>query len=467
MPGDHKDIMETPAYNAKKQSFSDRTLAGDTSSLHKRASCFPRPRLIVLFWMGAIIAVAVMARVQPAGWDAHVYWKAIQSLRRGADPYAEGIAAQRAFPHRPAPSAPEQCVFTYVYSPLTLPLLRLLAALPGGLLGVLYGLALAAGTLLEVWSGFQMAVERERRWLALMLPAVAFFPGLIVDDVILSGNAAYILYGLILAAAVPGWKSGRWFWYYLAVLAASICKAPMLTLLTFPILVGKRQWVPACTTAAAGLMLFAVQSRLWPELFREFLLAVRLQFDWNHDFGFSPAGLLGKILWAMGRPYSPATTVLYLVFASVLGIVLLELARRVRLDKAPRETWIPVALVGTFLLNPRIMKYDLAAITVPMLLIGWRTLRYALKDSSSGKLGRSLRFIGGTPTGAAPPARSASNRQNRPNLALVLVGSACFLTPNLLSATGPPWWPIELAVLLAVFTLGIWSLYLPQLEAQP
>ena len=43
---------------------------------------------------------------------------------------------------------------------------------------------------------------------------------------------------------------------------------------------------------------------------------------------------------------------------------------------------VPVALVGTALLNPRIMKYDLAAITIPMLLIGGRALRFALERSA-------------------------------------------------------------------------------------
>jgi len=59
---------------------------------------------------------------------------------------------------------------------MTLPLLRLLAAFPAWLLGLFYWAAIATGALLQLWAGFQMAEERERRWLALMLPALAFFP---------------------------------------------------------------------------------------------------------------------------------------------------------------------------------------------------------------------------------------------------------------------------------------------------
>jgi len=321
--------------------------------------------------MGAVIAVVVMACVGPVGWDAKDFWKAIQTVHHGSDPYAEDLVARQ----------------EYHYSPMTLPLLRLLAVFPGWLLRLLYWAAVATGSLLELWAGFQMADQRERRWLALMLPAVTFFPGLITDDVILSGNVAYPLYGVILAAAVSGWKRGSWSWFYIAVLAASVFKTPFLALLAFPVLMDGRQWVRSGMTAVTGVLIFAAQMRLWPDMFREYLLTLRLMFDGGHDFGYGPVGTLGKALWRRGLPFSPATTILYLIFACVLGIVLLFLARRVREWKLPRETWVPVALVGTALLNPRIQKYDLAAFTVPMLLIGWRALRFALGGSPGERQG--------------------------------------------------------------------------------
>jgi hypothetical protein len=426
-----------------------------------------RQRLIIPFWIAAIISVAVMATTGPAGWDARNCGKAIQSLRHGGDPYAEGIAAQQAFHNRPASSAAEHAPLTYVYSPLTLPLLRLLAALPDGMLAVLFWAAVAAGFLLELWAGYEMAAEHERPWLALLLPVVAFFPGLITDDVILSGNVAYILYGPILMAAVLGWRRGRWFWYYLAVLAASICKAPFLTLLAFPILVGRRQWFPAGSTAAAGLLLIAAQARLWPKVFSEYLSVLRLMFDDAHDFGYGPAGVLGRALWKMGRPYSSATIILYLAFAGALGIALLLLARHVRQENLSRETWIPIALVGTFLLNPRIMKYDMAAITIPMLLIGWRTLRKALNHSSSGYLLRSPRLIDDQPAPGTSRPLSGAPGQHLSILTLSLIGAACFLVPNTITVVGPTWWPVELAVMLGIFTIGISSLHRTSLKAQP
>ena len=373
-----------------------------------------------------------MAYTGSAGWDSQVYWKTVLSLRHGGDPYAEGIAAQQAFHEQAASGAREP--FPYIYSPLTLPLLRLLGALPGWLMGVLYVGALTVAFLLELWTGFQMASEQERPWLVLMLPLVAFFPGLIVDDVILSGNVAFILYGLILAAAVPGWKRNHWLWFYIAVVAASIFKMPMLTLLAFSVLAGKRQWYPSGIAAAVGMLLFAVQIRLWPELFREYLLAIRLEFNYGHDFGYGPAGVLGKALWHTGRPYMPTTTVLYLVFAGVLGLVLLMIRKHVRLSGLPQGTWIPVALVGTFLLNPRIQKYDMAAVTVPMLLIVWRAMR-----SAKGRIA----------AGAA-----------------IATGIGCFLIANAITVAGPSWVPVELMVFGAVLVLGFRELKRPAVDAQ-
>ena len=341
-------------------------------------------------------------------------------------------------------------------------LLRLLAAFPRWLLGLLYWGAVATGALLQLWAGFQMADRRERRWLALMLPAIIFFPGLITDDAILSGNVAYLLYGAILAAATFGWKHGRWSWYYIAVLAASVFKTPFLVFLAFPVLMesgnrdtdsesGRRQWVPSAVAAIAGVLIFAAQIRLWPGLFREYLSSLRLVFDYLHDFGYGPAGTLGKALWRRGLPSSLATTILHLAVVGVLAIVLLFLARRVREWNLSREAWVPVALVGTALLNPRIMKYDLAAITIPMLLIGGRALRLALGSSAGERQ-------------AANPHGTGQKRADR---TLILVASGCFLIPNVITVAGPSWFPVELVALLTVFAMGVWSLDQSCLEVQP
>jgi hypothetical protein len=362
-----------------------------------------------------------MVSLGPAGWDAQGYWKTSQSVRHHSDPYVQDLIALQAFHERLAVNPAEPPPFVYVYSPLTLPLLRVLAIFPLWLIALLYWTAVVVGAMLELWAGFQMANVRERGWLVLMLPAIVFFPGLVTDDVILSGNIAYVLYGAILAAATVGWKRGNWSWYYFAVLLASVFKAPFLALLAFPVLIenDKRQWVSALLTAVGGVLLFAAQMKFWPVMFREQLLSLCHVFDWLHDFGYGPASILGRALWQRGVPSTRATTILYLVSASWLVAILLYLAARVRQWNLPRETWVPIALVGTVLLNPRIQKYDLAAITIPMLLIGWRALRFAWAGAGNSELGNSER-----PQIASP-------------WQLIFVAAGCLLIPNVITVVGP------------------------------
>jgi hypothetical protein len=406
---------------------------------------FCRPRLIVLFWTAAVLALAAMAYAGAVGWDARGYWKAVQSVQHNSDPYAEDIVALQAFHQRLATNPAEPRPFVYVYSPLTLPLLRLLALFPGSFVGLLYAIAVALGAAIQFWAGFQMADQRERRWLMFVLPAVVFFPGLVTDDVILSGNVAYLLYGGILLGGTAGWKRGHWTWYYLAVLIASVFKTPFLAFLAFPVLIDARQWVRSSMTAIAGVLIFAAQARVWPALFREYLTSLLLVFDWLHDFGFGPASVLGLYLWRRGRPTATPTTILFVICAGVIGVVLLVLARHVREWNLPREAWVPVALVGTALLNPRVMKYDLAAITVPMVLIGGRALRLLWKAGGS--------------------ATEAKNRSGR---TLILVGSILFfLIPNIITTVGPSWFPGEFLVLATVFVLGVWSVWRLRVEDQP
>ena len=191
----------------------------------------------------------------------------------------------------------------------------------------------------------------------------------------MSGNIAYILYPVILAAAVLGWKHGRWSWFYAAVLAASCVKAPLLSLAVIPVLSARRQWVPAAAIVAAGAALFAMQPLIWPSLFRHYLQAVELQFSYNRDFGCSPAGLFSGVLFDHGLPYSPASMIFYLCYAVPLFALLLWLSREFLRGGFPLRQWAPVLLVGVILLNPRLIEYDVAPLAIPLALIGWRYLR--------------------------------------------------------------------------------------------
>jgi len=331
-------------------------------------------RLIpVFFWILAIAAVPLWCVLDPGnGWDAKVYSAAIHALQAGHDPYADGFAAQSAFYSQTAIHAPSPPPYAYVYAPLTLPLLRMAGALPELLCASGYWLLYGLAVLVQIWVTMQAAEPKERRFLAYLAPAAAFFPGLLQNDTLKCGNIAYILYGLVFLAALHGWRRGQWHWFYAVTLAASVFKAPLLSLLAIPILSARRQWLPAGAAAATGVGLFAMQIWLWPTYSRNYLRVVELQFRYNHDFGVSPVGLFSTSLSDLSLPYSRAAGLFYILYALPLAGILFYLARQYFDGRFSLERWMPVMLTGVILLDPRIMEYDVATITLLLALILWR-----------------------------------------------------------------------------------------------
>jgi hypothetical protein len=322
-----------------------------------------------LLWIGALGSIVGMAICIPSCWDLAVYQQAMKSLREGLDPYAIGQA------HQIAEHARGHIACTYVYPPLTTVILRILnyvPAMPGRLL---YWTLYAAGFGAQLWAVSHLAQPRERKLMRCLLPLAVFFPGLIPNEVILSGNVAIPLYGAVWAGAILGWKTERWGWFYAAVLAASLFKLPLLTLLAIPMLMGAAQFMNSVMTAAGGLGLFFAQRLIWPKEFAEYLSDVQMQFTLNHDFGRGPAGMFGHALYSMGRSFTAASTFFYLAYGALTFVVLASFARMYRREEVKGTTWMTLLLTGTILLNPRIMSYDALALTVPMMLLvvrGWQ-----------------------------------------------------------------------------------------------
>lgn len=327
-----------------------------------------------VIWILAFAAIPVWDAVDPGnGWDAKVILNAIHSLQAGHDPYADGIAIATAFHNQLALHPQASPPYFYVYSPITLPLLRLVGTLPPVLYIPGYWLVYAAGVFAQIWVAMQATELKEQRYFAFLAPAAAFFPGLLQHDAVMSGNLAFILYGLILLTALLGWRRGRWHWFYLAVLIASCFKIPFLSLLAIPVLSARRQWIQAGITGAAGVGLFTVQHWIWPSYFHNYLHALELIFSYDHGFGVGPAGLVSSGLMNAGLPYS-AGTIFYFLFAVPLFGLLLLLSRRFLSGDLSLEQWIPVMLTGVFLLSPRIQEYDVAPLALLMALILWRAI---------------------------------------------------------------------------------------------
>ena len=332
-------------------------------------------QLLTVFWLLALIATPIWTSFDTPAWDLAVYVNAIHSLQAGRDPYADAIAVQRLFHAKLALSKNLPPPYSYVYSPITLPILRFFGALPIWLGAAIYGGAYVSGALAQVWAGTWIMTAKEKTYLLYFAPASLFFPGLLQADTCLSGNLAYCVYGAMLLAAVHGWSRGRWTYFYLVVLVASCYKAPFLALLLLPALSVRGQWLKALGTGGLGLLLFAGQPLLSPALFRHYLEAVELQFSFNHDFGCSPAGIIATILTDHGFDYSSISAVAYVIYAMPVFGLLVYLSRLYGRGIFTLRQWVPVLLLGVMLLNPRIKEYDIAPLTLPMALIGWRLCR--------------------------------------------------------------------------------------------
>jgi hypothetical protein len=90
------------------------------------------------------------------------------------------------------------------------------------------------------------------------------------------------------------------------------------------------------------------------------------------------------------------------------------------------------------------MKYDMIAITVPMLLLSARALRRALDGEQAARSADGSRLL-----------------QRYGYRGLVLAYVAAFVAANAIRFIKEPWYPVEMPVMLAVFALGVWALQRP------
>jgi hypothetical protein len=248
-----------------------------------------------------------------------------------------------------------------------------------------------SGWLIQLWAGMQCATPEERRILRYVAPVIAFFPCLLVSDVIASGNLAYILYGLILGTAALGWRRGHWNWFYLAVLAAACAKVQLLTMLAIPLLCGRRQWMRSILAGAVGVSLYALQSRIMPHSFHLYMNSVKALSGSRRDFGCAPVGNLARLLQDLGMAYVKPCIVFYAGYALGMFVILYSLSGLYRERRVSFESWAPVMLLGVVLLNPRILPYDFAAVSLPIALVAWRMVR---GDGGAGAAGAWPRWIG-------------------------------------------------------------------------
>jgi hypothetical protein len=330
------------------------------------------PRAALALWAVSLVAFGIWTYFNGPGWDAAIYMRGVRAVAAGLDPYAAGMALQRAYQAHPIPG--ESKPYSYVYSALTFPLLHVIAHLPLWLSGVVYWTTYAAAVLAELWVALHFVQRDEEALFAYLAPIALFFPGLLQNETIQSGNISYLLYAAIFIAAIYGWRNQRWLCFYIAVLIGSCVKAPELILLLIPALTARRQLQPAAITLGIGAALIAIQPLFWPVLFQHNMQALALQTDLYRDFGCSPVGLYSAFRFDRGLPYAPSSYIVYAAYALLDIAALAYCARLFFRGEVSLRQWAPVLMVGLVLLNPRVQEYDVVLLTLPMALITWRWL---------------------------------------------------------------------------------------------
>ncbi|MGH9562022.1 MAG: hypothetical protein ACRD3S_11270, partial [Terracidiphilus sp.] len=165
-------------------------------------SSSPHRIISLVFWVLAFAAIPAWHYLYPdLDWDARLYLNAIHSVQAGHDPYLDDIAALTAYESRLALHSQERPPVVYMYSPITIPLLRVIGLFPAAFYIWGYWLIYAAGVLAQIWVSLQATEPGERRIFACFAPAAAFFPGLIQTATLMDGNIAYVLYGLVFITA--------------------------------------------------------------------------------------------------------------------------------------------------------------------------------------------------------------------------------------------------------------------------
>jgi hypothetical protein len=274
-------------------------------------------------------------------WDISVYTRAVADYGHGVDPYRTTNE-----------------VFPFMYHPLVLRLLALLAGLIH-LRVLLPALTLAA----LVWLFHEIlragVVSSTIRLLATTIVACAF--GGLGVPAILSGNVAPLMHLSLMAALLHSVRvhgSLAKLVPYALILVFALVKPYFLIFLAAPVLLRADRWV-ALASAAAVAVLFAVvwigsAVYIWPDEYAHFLH----NLQW-HILGKADLGYTFFFVFSAITPNVPLALGLHVLVAVLLiALVWLLFAKRYDAESPAAPRLLLLYLVLT-LANPRMKDYDL------------------------------------------------------------------------------------------------------------
>ena len=359
MPFDSSHLVSEPALDSNKR-------IPPFSSLATNAKRIP---LAVAF---DVIAIALFVLVgllrvhhgKALFWDAYVYARGIKTYSAGGDPYLHIFK------------------LNFVYPPLFLKIGALMFdSFPLKAAAYLY-LLLHCIAVLSVPFLLVKAWVRVP-WLTPSLALAIFLcqPGMVAEQALFSGNISGILYASALIAGISGIRNNRWAWFYFVVLTGSLIKIPFASLLLLPLLLGERQLLKSSATAAAALLGTLLQKAAWPDLYRNYVDAVRFQVINRADYGF---GIVGSSrLYHLGS-HVPLIhdNIGYVLHIALVGALILGLCvlRKVRRGVLSGDMWNAAVLVAALLINPRLKPYDVDIVVLPALVLVVEGFRAALRQ---------------------------------------------------------------------------------------
>jgi len=116
-------------------------------------------------------------------WDVAIYYRAMQDLRAGLDPYAAGFRTSG------GRASCRQHYFTYIYPPLTLLALRAFSRLPAWFAAFLYWTAYCTSVVAGLWAVTRCFRPQEKAVMRYLVPLAIFFPALMPGNNIIGGTS--------------------------------------------------------------------------------------------------------------------------------------------------------------------------------------------------------------------------------------------------------------------------------------
>jgi hypothetical protein len=293
--------------------------------------------------------------------DARVFVRAANALAIGRNPY------ERLFG-----SHPDLNQMPFVQPPQVVWMLELVAEHPI-ILGLfeyvmvgafLLGIALATLALSRLFLGQTPSH---------VLLTFGLFMTLIVGSgtmTMVTGNVGGFLAGAILATLIPALRRGRWLWFHVIVLIATLFKPFYAAFWLIPVFADgfdrRRLWL-AVAGVVSSVAISAAAFAAEPELTRSWLdnLASRQR-----------VGDVGCCVYALGRwatSSDVAGVALHFVYALGIGAMILWGRARGRLRHA-------ALVIAAFALNPRMNAYDYAFTAAPTYFIFCAYIRSRAAD---------------------------------------------------------------------------------------